>query len=498
MLARPFAPLLVALLLAPASAHGQDAIRPSVVKIHSTVRRPTMTRPWAKSNPQEVSGSGLVIDGNRIITNAHVVVHASQVFVQGYQSADRVPARVVGMGVPVDLAVLEVDDASFFDGRPPLALDDALPAVQDTATVYGYPAGGEELSVTEGIVSRIEMRRVHLVTRSLSIQIDAALNPGNSGGPVMVDGKVAGVAVSQRGQSENIGYIIPSDEVIRFLDDLADGAYDGPARLPIFAQTTENQSLRAMLGLDRDVTGDTIQWVEPVAGLETPLRPLDVITHVAGQPIDNEGRARVRDDLRLGWDYLVARHAKAGTIELTIMRDGASRTIQAPVTTDSGRLIPLLDDAYPRYFIYGPIVFTPAYWEPLQMLPEAWVRRLGGRASPLIRRQADYATFEGEELVLIGSPLLPHPIMKGYDPSLFGVVAAVNGDPVRNLTHLVKTLATLEDEFVVFTFGGLVAETLVFRRAEIEAATEEILNDNGIRNLASDDLLDLWNSRVAR
>jgi hypothetical protein len=74
----------------------------------------------------------------------------------------------------------------------------------------------------------------------------------------------------------------------------------------------------------------------------------------------------------------------------------------------------------------------------------------------------------------------------------------VNGVPIRNLTHLVETLAALDEEFVVFDFGGVVAETLVFRRAEIEAATEEILNDNGIRSQASEDLLELWNGRAPR
>lgn len=73
--------------------HG-DSIPASVVKIHVTVRRPNLTQPWTKESPQDVTGSGLVIEGNRIITNAHVVAYASQIYVQPYQSAEKLVAKV--------------------------------------------------------------------------------------------------------------------------------------------------------------------------------------------------------------------------------------------------------------------------------------------------------------------------------------------------------------------------------------------------------------------
>ena len=66
----------------PSSVHAQDAIRDLVVKIHAIHHSPDLLRPWTKSAPRQVNGSGVVINGKRILTNAHVVKYASQIYVQ--------------------------------------------------------------------------------------------------------------------------------------------------------------------------------------------------------------------------------------------------------------------------------------------------------------------------------------------------------------------------------------------------------------------------------
>jgi hypothetical protein len=88
--------------------------------------------------------------------------------------------------------------------------------------------------------------------------------------------------------------------------------------------------------------------------------------------------------------------------------------------------------------------------------------------------------------------MFPHKITKGYDPRIFAVVSHVNDVAIKNLAHLVETLCNAKDEYIVFRFACQRTETLVFRREEIEAATEEILIDNGIRNQSSEDLRSIW------
>src|ERR1700704_801985 len=92
-----------------------------------------------------------------------------------------------------------------------------LPDIQDAVRVYGYPTGGTGLSVTKGIVSRIEFAGYNYSVAGLRIQIDAAINAGNSGGPVVVGEKMVGLAFSRLDGSQNIGYIIPLEEIDLFL-----------------------------------------------------------------------------------------------------------------------------------------------------------------------------------------------------------------------------------------------------------------------------------------
>ena len=129
-----------------------DPIRNAVVKIHSSRRAPDFLRPWTKGPLRQSTGSGVIIDGKRILTNAHVVQYTSRLLVQGYQSTKRLPAKIVGFAPEMDLALLEVEDESFFENRSPLQLAEGIPKLKETVNVYGYPIGGDQLSITEGII----------------------------------------------------------------------------------------------------------------------------------------------------------------------------------------------------------------------------------------------------------------------------------------------------------------------------------------------------------
>src|SRR4051795_5785697 len=171
------------------SVVSESTIRESVVKISANMRYPDILHPWTKQGPRQASGTGVIITGKRILTNAHMVLYSSQLSVESQQSSEKLKATVEAVSPGMDLAVLKLDDESFFEKRPPLTLVEKLPEVKDTVVVYGYPQGGSSLSVTKGIVSRIEFAGYNDGISGLRIQVDAAINPGNSGGPALVDGK---------------------------------------------------------------------------------------------------------------------------------------------------------------------------------------------------------------------------------------------------------------------------------------------------------------------
>jgi S1-C subfamily serine protease len=482
----------------PSSA-AQDKIRDLVVKIHAVHHTPDLLRPWTRNSPQQVKGSGVVIEGKRILTNAHVVRYASQIYVQPNQSADRVLARVEAIAPSIDLAVLTLGEEKFFEGRGSLPFADELPRVKDSINVYGYPTGGTELSVTQGIVSRIEYTEYYYQTSGLRVQVDAALNFGNSGGPAVSEGKLVGLVFSLIQNAQNIGYLIPVEEIRLFLTDIADGVYHGKPQIYDFLQTVENGSLRRRLGLPHGVNG--VMVADPYrTQSDYPLQEWDVITKIGDMPIDSDGKVAVRYDLRLSALYLVQKYAKNGHIDLTIFRDGQLREINFPLEPHRELVVPYLLHQNPRYFISGPLVFSQATQDYLERLGSQRTLSLSQQSSPLLTRRHDKPKFAGEELVVVSSPLFPHPITKGYDDPNNAILSEINGIPIKNLRHLVEILRDSDDPQITFKFARAsqrMHETMVFDRNELLEATGKILEENGIRYPYSLDLRSVWEKAVS-
>ncbi len=491
---------------APASAQSISAATPSkavensVVKIFATLRSPDPSKPWTKKEPTEITGSGVIISGNRILTNAHVVQYASEVQIQANQAGDKIPATIEAVGAGTDLAILKLEDSKFFASHPPLTLRKTLPDSKEPVMVYGYPTGGASLSITKGIISRIEFTGYSMSTPGLRIQIDAAINPGNSGGPAVVNDEIVGLAFSHLHSAQNIGYIIPAEEIELFLKDISDGHYDGKPTLYDDLQTLENPALRSLLHLPESLQGMIVH--RPFSSAtDYPIHEWDVITKIDDVPIDDEGMIKVGDNLRLRFSYEIQRLGVKDAVPVTIFREGKELKVNLPLLRKRPLVIPELEGSYPSYFIYGPIVFSEATTDLFTMAQHN--REAGGFlaaltyfGSPLISRVGDKPAFPAERLVLIPAPFFPHRLSKGYGNPSWQVVKTVNKQPVKNLGHMVELLRDLKDEFVSFEFDARAGgETIVFPRAEMVSATETILTDSGIRSQASPELMKIWSAK---
>ncbi|MCX7869391.1 MAG: serine protease, partial [Terrimicrobiaceae bacterium] len=146
--------LLAAVVSAPGAP---DTVASSLVRIVATSQEPDYIQPWSGGRVGGGSGSGFIISGNRILTNAHVISNARYLAVSREGDPRVYPARVLHEGHDCDLALLTVDDARFFKGSRPLEFG-GIPAIESTVSVYGYPIGGDRLSVTRGVVSRIDFQ----------------------------------------------------------------------------------------------------------------------------------------------------------------------------------------------------------------------------------------------------------------------------------------------------------------------------------------------------
>lgn len=467
-----------------------DGVESSVVKLLVTKRQPDYFKPWTKSAPEKVSGSGVVIEGNQILTNAHMVLHASEVFVQMRRGGDQLPAKVKAVGPGIDLALIELTDPDKLKDIPALPLAKELPQLKSHVSVYGYPKGGDDLSVTDGIVSRIEFTDFNFAAGGVRIQVDAALNPGNSGGPAVDNGKIIGLVFSKIVEAENIGYLIPTEEIRAFMAGIKNGVYPGNDLMFDDFQTAENDALRAFLKLPANTTGIVI--TKPYSDKKDyPLKRWDVVTHVGTHAIDNQGYCDVREGLRMRFMYYVARTAKDGKVPMTILRDGKKLDVSVPVSPKRDFLIPMLEDGYPDYFIYGPVVFTAATQEYVRALGSNGLGALLALESPLLSRLYQRPKEPSEQLVVIATRMFPDKSIKGYDNRPFGVIATLNEKPVKSLRSLAEMLRDSKDEFLRFGMADR-SESLVFRRKEMESLTDEILSNEGIRYQASKGLRDLF------
>jgi S1-C subfamily serine protease len=487
---------------AAAARQTNDSVQPienSVVKVFATMRYPDPFKPWTKQAPTDITASGVVIEGKRILTNAHVVLYASQVQIQANAAGDKLSATVVAVAPGIDLAVLQLDDPTFFDTHPPVARASQLPRIKDTVLAYGFPTGGSSLSITKGIVSRIEFVSYNFPVSGLRIQVDAAINPGNSGGPAIAGDKMIGLAFSKLGgDSQNIGYIIPNEEVDLFLKDIAGGQYHGKPAMYDDLQTLENPALRDFLKLDKAVEGMVVHRAYK-SDASYPLKEWDVITRIGDTPIDNQGMIKLDKDLRVSFAYLIQRLAKDGELPLTVVRATKQLQIRLPVSPEHPTLVTDLHGSYPSYFIYGPLVFSTATWQFLSSVENntSMLRMLGFVKSPLVSRAFDPPDADLDELVVISSPFFPHKIANGYSSPIGSVVYSVNGTRVRSLRQMVALLRDLKDPFVTIEFDQKGGEALVFVHQAIMTATDEILTDNGVRAQGSPDTLAVWQGKPA-
>ncbi len=253
--AAPPNPIVPAPAVAP---RPNGKIQKSLVRITATEVEPDYRAPWNSGGIQRGVGAGFVIEGNRIMTNAHVVSNSRYLTVERDGDPNKYPATVLFVAHDCDLALLKVASADFFKNMTPLTFG-GIPELESVVSAYGYPLGGERMSVTTGIVSRIDFQLYthSSIDQHLAIQISAQINPGNSGGPVMQNAKVVGVAFQgySGDVAQGVAYMIPTPVIRRFLADIKDGQYDKYVDLGLTYTKLQNPAQRHFLGLKDDDRG---------------------------------------------------------------------------------------------------------------------------------------------------------------------------------------------------------------------------------------------------
>lgn len=477
--------LLIAALASAVRA--EVDLKDAIVKIFTVVNTPDYWNPWSMRGTGSGTGSGAIIRGRKILTNAHVVGNQTFIQVRRFGDARRYPARVLAVAHEVDLALLEVEDDAFWADVEGLELGE-LPNAQDEVFVYGFPMGGDTLSVTKGVISRIEHQNyAHSSFSFLAGQIDAAINPGNSGGPVIKDGKIVGVVMQGIRQADNIGYMVPAPIVRQFFEDLEDGKYDGFPSLGVVLQGMENRDLKRSAGMTPDMTGMRIVRIMPGAPAEGVLRTNDVILAIEGAPVADDGTVEFRPRERTSLSYFVQKKTIGESVALEVWRDGARVPVEVTLTRSMTRDALVSNEQYdvlPTYYIFGGIVFSPLTRNLLQAWGPNWFNTAPSHLTAIL--SANFPETDGEEVV-VALKVLAADINQGYDQVNNWIVHEVDGVRIRSMRELIAAVENPDGgEFV--TFANKSGNVIVLDRAKAKESGPRILQTYRIPADRSPDL----------
>ncbi|KAI3439476.1 uncharacterized protein J3R85_004911 [Psidium guajava] len=468
------------------SGNFQDAaFLNAVVKVYCTHTEPDYSLPWQKQRQYTSTGSAFMIGDGKLLTNAHCVEHYTQVKVKRRGDDTKYVAKVLAKGIDCDIALLSVESEGFWRGAEALQFG-RLPHLQDAVTVVGYPLGGDTISVTKGVVSRIEVTSyAHGSSDLLGIQIDAAINPGNSGGPAFNDrGECIGVAfqVYRSEEAENIGYVIPTTVVSHFLNDYErNGKYTGFPCLGVLLQKLENPALRECLKVQSN-EGVLVRRVEPTSDANNVLKEGDVITSFDDVHVGCEGTVPFRSSERIAFRYLISQKFAGDVAQLGIIRAG--EFMKVPVILNPRvHLVPYhIEGGQPSYLITAGLVFTPLS-EPL--IDEECEDSIGLKL--LAKARYSLARFKGEQMVIL-SQVLANEVNIGYEDMSNQQVLKFNGTRIKNIHHLAHLIDSCKDKYLVFEFED--NYLAVLEREASMAASSCILKDYGIPAERSSDLLE--------
>ena len=478
---RRFAWILFALLAwtLPARAISIAEVRKSLAHITTTAQEPNYRVPWNPGSVNSGSGTGFIIDGRRILTNAHVVSNARFVSVERENDPKRYIAKVEHLAHDCDLAVLTIAEPGFFEGTVALNFTNQIPAIESSVSVYGYPIGGDRLSVTTGVVSRIAFQQYsHSMADShLAIQTNAAINPGNSGGPVLQDGKVIGIAFQgYNGEvAQNVGYMIPVPVIQRFLKDIEDGHYDRYMDLSITTFPLLNPAQRKALGLSDNGEGVLVGTVVSGGACDGVLKTGDVLLALDGHRVQSDGFVEL-DGERVEMPEIVERKFKGDSVNIHLLR--AKEPLDVVVRFDKAWPFQVQASQYevrPRYILLGGLLFQPVSRDFLHA---------SGIDNLRVRYMYNYFIadefFKEHPDIIVLSGILPDPV-NTYVGGLRGsVVDTINGVKIKTFNDMAAELAKPVDQYVIRMIGE--GRPIVMERAAVDASRARIKANYNVRS----------------
>ncbi len=484
--------LLVLFFSQNISAFNTEQIYNATVKITSYSQANDIYSPWSMKTIEGGSGSGVIIKKGFILTNAHVAADAKYISIKKYNGHKEFEAEVVFIGHTCDLAILKLKEENneFFNNAVELEFDDDI-ELQDEVIAVGYPAGGDRISITKGIISRIEYGIYsHDGNMALlQVQIDAAINPGNSGGPIIKKNKIVGLAFQGIDNLNNVGYFIPSVIIKHFLEDIKDKKYDGFPILGIETSLLNNESFRNYLGLDeKSETGVYVSKIYKNFPYSEILKEGDIIISINNTDIGCDGMINTKYG-NLDMSYLINMNQAGDTIVLKILRNGLQKIIMLNLSNNNSSFIynHQYEKLYPYNIIAG-YVFMPLTSDYLKLYGKNWDKEIGSKLLNYYYNFNILPPKDREEIVII-SRVLKDDINKYNCNWKDKVIESVNGQKINSFkafsSAIDKALSDTSSEYICIECESMDIP-IVIPKIEIKNSNTLIKNNYNIEQLRRD------------
>eukprot|EP00920_Eleutheroschizon_duboscqi_P021426 GHVT01050477.1.p1 GENE.GHVT01050477.1~~GHVT01050477.1.p1 ORF type:complete len:1373 (+),score=189.74 GHVT01050477.1:895-5013(+) len=430
----------------PPSRMSERVLYGNVLKVYCTHNSPNFSKPWSQGEQEASTSTGWVhsVADRQLLTNAHSVHNGALVMVRRRGDHIKYTARVLCVGHECDLALMTVDEDRFWDGLSAIEWGPS-PALNDKVMVAGYPLGGDNLCVTQGVVSRKDFVDYSQGNcQLLAIQIDAAINEGNSGGPAVDQAlRCVGIAFqSMNADADNIGYIIPRQVVDHFLQDFKrNKKYTGFGGCPFTWQSLENRSHAELLSVPRRGQGILLTQIDPTSPASKVLRSQDILLSVNGSALGCDGTVPFGDGERVNFEWLLRQAFDGERVVIEFLRrrhnDGRAHVLTAEL--DISIILPVVpsylpEHHRPEFLVIGGVVFVPLT-EMFLATEFGSVEQAPAHLSGASER--NFRRWNDEQLIVVAS-VFAHDITMNYDSFQHAIVQSFNGKTVRNLRHFAE------------------------------------------------------------
>lgn len=451
--ALPFSLSLILLLVHAGSAISaervESVIETQVVRIFCTRNAGYYHKPWKSPDFQTVRASGFFFQDEKnfpgkrglILTNAHAVTMAQSIRISNGREKHRYDVKLLGVCNTADFAVLEMEPEQLdaYERRngkiQPMELGDSdILRVGDKVLGWGYPLGGERISKSEqGEISRIEVSQyVYSGDSWLVVQASLQQNRGNSGGPVLKDGKVVGIAFQGVKASDRINYFIPINLVRHLIQVLTK-----QDMIPQWRYLAQHMfpKLKEFYNLGPDQGGVLLDYIIPGGGPDRfGLKPRDIVMEIDGHPIDNFGEIFFTPlDQKILFAEVLNRKLVGYPLTMKVIREGKPIELTGTVPPSLPKLVPKVFTPA-NYFIFGGVGFVELTLNCLD--------NLGKSGDKFRAKYAEEFPRRPYQKVVIISEVFPEYGLVDTSAYLTRVESA-EGEEVLNIAHLYDTIEAL-------------------------------------------------------